>query len=95
MGVENVLGREAVPREDGQDSLDLIAGIDDDGLVGFLIAQDGAIALQCPYGEHLVDHGTSREFRTANCELFGAPARAQVEPNTPMAGKEHSRPWQS
>ena len=43
--------------EQGQDSGDVVAGVDDDGFVGGFVSEDGAVALQRADGEDLVDHG--------------------------------------
>ena len=43
--------------ETAVDAADLVAGIDDDGFAGFLVAQDGAVALQRADGKGLEDHG--------------------------------------
>jgi hypothetical protein len=41
---------------DGHDVLDIVSGIDDDGFLRLLIADDGAIALKGTYGKNLVNH---------------------------------------
>ena len=40
----------------GDDAGDVVAGIDDDGLAGGFVAEDGAVALERAYGEDFVDH---------------------------------------
>ena len=50
---------EAVPREDFQDAVDFVAGIDHHGLARGFVAEDGAIALQHADGKDLVDHKAS------------------------------------
>jgi len=45
VGDEDLLDGELVPLEDGHDARDLVARIDDDGLAGGFVAQDGAVAL--------------------------------------------------
>jgi len=50
---------EAVALEDFQDAVDFVAGIDDDGVAGGFVAEDGAIALQDADGEDLMDHKAS------------------------------------
>ena len=37
---------------------DLVAGIDDDGLVGFFVAQQGAVACEWADGKGLQDHAS-------------------------------------
>ncbi len=50
---------EAVPVEDFLDAVDFVAGIDDHGLAGGFVAEDGAVALQDADGQDLVDHKAS------------------------------------
>ena len=57
VGDEDLLDGEIVALEEGEDARNLVAGIDDDGLAGGLVAEDGAVALQRADGEDLVDHG--------------------------------------
>ena len=47
---------EFVAGQDGDDTGDVVAGIDYDGLARDLIAEDGAVALQHADGEDLMDH---------------------------------------
>ena len=56
VGDEDLLELEAEGVETAGDAVDLVAGVDDDGLAGFLIAQDGAVAFQRADGEGLDDH---------------------------------------
>ena len=46
--------------EEGDDAGDVVAGIDDDGFVGGLVAEDGAVALEGTDGEDFVNHGSFR-----------------------------------
>ena len=56
VGDEDLLDGEVVFGEEGQDAGDVVAGIDDDGFVGGLVAEDGAVALEGADGEDFVDH---------------------------------------
>jgi hypothetical protein len=55
MGDHNRLDAQLVALKNGQDIGDVIAGVDYDGLPGFLVAEDGAIALQHAYGQDFVN----------------------------------------
>lgn len=57
---DDLLDRELMLFEGGDDAGDVVAGIDDDGLAGDFIAQDGAVALERAYDEDFVDHGLLR-----------------------------------
>ena len=57
VGDEDLLDGEIVSLEEGEDAQNLGSGIDDDGLAGGLVAEDGAVALQRANGKDLVDHG--------------------------------------
>ncbi len=56
VGDEDVADGERVAGEAEEDSGDVVAGVDDDGLVRDLVAEDGAVALQRSDGEGLADH---------------------------------------
>ena len=56
VGDEDLLELEAEGVEAAGDAADFVAGIDDDGLAGFLVAQDGAVALERADGEGFEDH---------------------------------------
>jgi hypothetical protein len=43
-----------------EDAGDVVAGVDDDGLAGGLVAEDGAVAAEWADDEDLVDHDASR-----------------------------------
>src|SRR5450755_4382075 len=51
-----LLHGESMALQDGEHFFDVVAGIDDHGLAGLLIAYDGAIALQRAHRENLVNH---------------------------------------
>ena len=53
VGDEDLLELEAELSEAALDAADLFAGIDDDGFAGFLVAEDGAVALEWTDGEGL------------------------------------------
>jgi hypothetical protein len=56
VGDDDLLEGEVVLFKQGDDAGDLVAGIDDDGFVGGLVAEDGAVALEQADGEDFVDH---------------------------------------
>ena len=56
VGDEDLLECKTEGGETAVDAADLVAGIDDDGLAGFLVAQDGAVALERADGKSLKDH---------------------------------------
>ncbi len=56
VGDDDLLDGEVVAVEDGRDAGDVVAGIDDDGFAGGLVAEDGAVALEGADGEDFVDH---------------------------------------
>ncbi len=56
VGDDDLLDGEAVGGEEGHDARDVVAWIYDDGFVGELISEDGAVALERADGENLVDH---------------------------------------
>jgi hypothetical protein len=56
MGDEDLLNRQALIRKPLVDAADVISGINDDGLAGLLVAQDGAVALQGSDGKRLKNH---------------------------------------
>ena len=51
---EDLLEGELVLLEQGEDAGDVVAGIDDDGLAGDLVSEDGAVALERADGEDFV-----------------------------------------
>ena len=55
VGVQNCADFQFVARDDFEDALDLIAGINHDGVVRNWIADDVAIALQHSDGQDFVD----------------------------------------
>ena len=56
MGDEDLLELEAEVRETAMNAGHLVAGIDDDGFVGFRVAHQGAVALQRANRKSLEDH---------------------------------------
>ena len=56
MGDDDLLHFEMVLVENGDDVIDVIAGIDDHGFAGGFITDDGAVALERADGEYFVDH---------------------------------------
>jgi len=56
VGDEDLFDREVVAVQDRHDLRDVVARIDDDGLAGRLVTEDGAVALQDADGEDFVDH---------------------------------------
>ncbi len=62
VGDDDLLDGEVVFGQEGQDAGDVVAGIDDDGLTGALVAENGTVALEGSNGEDFVDHrGLSTE----------------------------------
>jgi hypothetical protein len=57
VGDDDLLDGELMAGEGLCDAGDIVARVDDDGLVGGLIAEDGAVALERADYEDLVDHG--------------------------------------
>ena len=53
----NLLHLQVMFDDDGENVFNLVARIDDHGLTRSLIADDGAVALQCADREDFVDHG--------------------------------------
>lgn len=56
VGDDDLLDGKAMLLEEGNDAGYLIAGIDNDGLAGGFVAQDGAVALEHSDGKDFVDH---------------------------------------
>ena len=56
VGDDDLLDGEVVFGQEGQDAGDVVAGIDDDGLTGALVAENGTVALEGANGEDFVDH---------------------------------------
>jgi hypothetical protein len=56
VGDEDLLQSESERGEAAVDAGDFVAGVDDDGLAGFLVGKDGAIALQRADGKGFEDH---------------------------------------
>ena len=58
VGDDDLFDGEVVAVEDGLDAGDVVAGVDDDGFAGGLVAEDGAVALEEADGEDFVDHAS-------------------------------------
>jgi len=56
VGDDDLLDGEGVFGEEGEDAGDVVAGVDDDGFAGGLVAEDGAVALEGADAEDFVDH---------------------------------------
>ena len=56
VGNQNLFEFQAQFGEAAVNSVDLVAGIDDDGLMGFFVAQQSAVACEWPDGKGLKDH---------------------------------------
>ncbi len=57
VGDDDLFDGEGVLGEHGEDAAEVRAGVDDDGLLGGFVAEDGAVALERADGEDFVDHG--------------------------------------
>jgi hypothetical protein len=57
MGDDNLAQGEAMLLQPGENFRNVVSGIDNDGFVGYLVAQDGAIAAQRANRKTLKDHG--------------------------------------
>jgi len=60
VGDDDLLDGEPVFGEEGEDAGDVVAGVDDDGFAGGLVAEDGAVALEGTDGEGFEDHDVFR-----------------------------------
>ena len=58
VGDEDLLDDEVVFSEEGEDVGNVVAWVDDDGFVGGLVAEDGAVALEGTDGDDFVNHGS-------------------------------------
>lgn len=58
MGDDDLFDGELVLRQEGYDAGYVVAWVDDDGLAGGLVSEDGAVALEEADGEDFVDHLT-------------------------------------
>src|SRR3974390_1609866 len=56
MGDNDLLHGEVMPLQDGQYFLDVVARVNDHGLVRLLVTHDGAVTLQRAHGKNFVDH---------------------------------------
>jgi hypothetical protein len=59
MGNNDGLHSEFVFRQNGQDLIDLVSGVDDYGFAALLVTKNGAIALQDADRQDFVDHSSS------------------------------------
>ena len=59
VGDDDLLEGELVAGKGGDDAGDVVAGIDDDRLVGGFVSEDGAVALERADYEDFVDHGVN------------------------------------
>ena len=78
---DNLLDLEIVLADEGEDVVNVIAGIDDHGFVSGFVADDGAVALQRADGEDFVNHWmivASHEPRDVRRDC-GAPDAASGE----------------
>jgi hypothetical protein len=60
VGDDDLFDGEVVFSEEGEDAGDVVAGIDDDGFMGDLVAEDGAVALERADGDGFEDHDVFR-----------------------------------
>jgi hypothetical protein len=67
VGDDDLLQSEFVAGEQGEDLRNVVAGIDDQGLAGGLIAEDRAVALQRSHGKRFEDHGSVWRKRLLLC----------------------------
>ena len=69
VGDDDLFDLEIVFADQGQDVIDVVAGVDDHGFVGGLVADDRAVALQRADGEDFVDHAfiVVRDCRCVRC----------------------------
>ena len=70
VGDDDLLDGEVVFLEQSDDAGDVVAGIDDDGLAGGFVAEDGAVALEETDGEDFVDHVSKTNGRPRICADF-------------------------
>ena len=56
VGDHDLLDGEAMFPEQGEDTGDVVAGVDDDGFAGAFVTEDGAVAPERAYGKDFVDH---------------------------------------
>src|SRR5580698_5988631 len=70
VGDEDLLDGELVLGEEEEDAGDVVAGVNDDGFAGLLVAEDGAVALEGSDGEDFVNHGSLRVMARWNCSTW-------------------------
>jgi len=80
VGDDDAARGEVVFVESGEDTGDVVAGINDDGVEGGLVAEDGAVALKQADGEGLADHGWwSVPCRNEKAQAYSLRFEAYVE----------------
>lgn len=70
VGDDDLLEAELVLFEELHDPRDVVAGIDDDGFVGGLVAQDGAVALERADYQDFVDHVSKSNGLSSICDVI-------------------------
>ena len=87
VGHHDLLYDEVVFLKDGENGLDLITRINDDGFSGCLVAHDGAVALERTNGKNFVDASPAQQ--TAMLDLIAYRKNASPELNPDFkAGKD-------
>jgi hypothetical protein len=76
VGDDDLLDGEGVPLECGDDAGDVVARVDDDGLMGGFVAEDGAVAAEWAYDEDFMDHGNGA-FQASRLPVARVCALAQ------------------
>lgn len=73
VGDDDLLDGELMLGEEGEDAGDVVAWVDDDGLAGGFVAEDGAVALEGTDRESFEDHGSSlmANWRLDDLDLCG------------------------
>src|SRR5208282_177573 len=94
VGDDDLLHFQLVLADDGENVFNVIARIDDHGLVRGLVSDDGAVALQRAYGQDLVDHrfifaqgSTIRHF----ARLVWRSSKVRPNRGTPQSRVERGR----
>jgi hypothetical protein len=57
VGDDDLFDLQVVLADEGENILNVVAGVDHHGFVSSLVANNGAVALQRADGENFVDHG--------------------------------------
>ena len=79
VGDEDLRDAEIVALKDGEDTGDVVAGVNDDGLAGALVTEDGAVALQQADGKDLMDH---MRFKVQASRRAGQRRELDANPST-------------